>query len=1036
MNIPISRVSDNLALNLAMDTLKINKQALVFAGTKPSCEKLAEDIAGRIPSELPALSDMAASAEHALSTPTKQCKRLASCLRKGIAFHHAGLTASQRELVENNFRSGLIKIICCTPTLCLSKDAMVWHNMSETEVSKLKSPDPLFVLSKNKLISMKPQKVNRIMNSSKLVQISSVSGHSVKVTPNHQMLIKRKDKRLVVKAADIRKSDKIATVGRLDINNALAPDIRDFVVDNRIGVPNYKFGPKLSCLIGLMLGGGYSGAETNGNNIRYKGSPTIVGIDNEVFLRIQEFCNQLKLNCRKTKTFHGTPQLVLGKNKWFREFLVRCGIEKRDKKHISERLMVMNLENISALVRGLFDTDGYLEKKAGPGFSSVSERLTRQIQKLLLRFGIISAIRRRKSSSMRIYGKEYKTLPCFELSIHQKKSIIDFYKFIGFGIKRKQESLIDLIAKIFSNLNYVSCNHCKYKIYRDVFSGRTKDQKMWWETKLKVIKTLGERGELGSRELKRILGDEPKKKDCRLNHHYELIKKRRMGSRSNTEWFWSLNPAGNWIFDNVVNKNKKIEKFFGLKNCPLCENELNWFVKKGWRDSDFEGDIFWDKIRGIKGVDCEREVYDVVLPNKKDNEHMFVANGFIVHNSMGVDIPAFRSIIKDLKRFGEDGMGFIPVLEYLQMAGRAGRPRFDKEGQAIILALTETEKEKLTEKYINGAPEAIESKLAVEPVLRTFLLSLIASDFVSTAEDILGFFGRTFWAAQYGDMRELRRKIENMLDELAEWEFLESSEDAFVSASQIGSATYQATKVGKRVAELYLDPFTARGLILAMHKAAKSALHDVPLLHMLSCTLEMRPLLRVRAKEIDVINEELAQYEGTLFVPEPSIYEPEYDDYLNGFKTALFMKAWIEEKDEEFLLETFNIRPGEIRTKLDIADWLSYTAIELAKLLQFREAEKALLKLRFRLKNGVKEELLPLIRLKNIGRVRARRLFRNGIKDIGDVKKADLVLLSQLLGKAVAVDVKKQVGQDNSSVGSGPQTISKTALNHYSSEGG
>ena len=515
MNIPILRLSGNLALNLALDTLKINKQALVFAGTKPSCEKLAEDIAGKIQSELPSLSEMAASAEHALSSPTKQCKRLATCLRKGIAFHHAGLTASQRELVENNFRSGLIKIICCTPTL-----------------------------------------------------------------------------------------------------------------------------------------------------------------------------------------------------------------------------------------------------------------------------------------------------------------------------------------------------------------------------------------------------------------------------------------------------------------------------------------------------------------------------------AMGVDIPAFRSIIKDLKRFGDDGMGFIPVLEYLQMAGRAGRPRFDKEGQAIILALTETEKEKLTDKYINGVPEAIESKLAVEPVLRTFLLSLIASDFVSTTEEILGFFSKTFWAAQYGDMRELRGKIENMLDELVGWEFLESSEDTFVSASQLGSASYQATRVGKRVAELYLDPYTARCLILAMHKAAKSALHDVPLLHMLCCTLEMRPLLRVRAKEIDTINGELAQYEGTLFVPEPSVYEPEYDDYLNGFKTALFMKSWIEEKDEEFLLETFNIRPGEIRTKLDIADWLCYTAIELAKLLQFREAEKALLKLRFRLKNGVKEELLPLIRLKNIGRARARRLFRNGIKDIGDVKKADLVLLSQLLGKAVAVDVKKQVGQDYSSVVSGsPQPILTDKIN-------
>ena len=375
-------------------------------------------------------------------------------------------------------------------------------------------------------------------------------------------------------------------------------------------------------------------------------------------------------------------------------------------------------------------------------------------------------------------------------------------------------------------------------------------------------------------------------------------------------------------------------------------------------------------------------------------------------------------------------MGFIPVLEYLQMAGRAGRPRFDKEGQAIILAQTEAEKEKLTEKYIRGEPEEIESKLAVEPVLRTFLLSLIASDFVSTTEEILSFFSRTFWAAQYGDMGELRKKIENMLDSLVEWEFLGSTKGEFVSAHRLGAVSYSATRIGKRVAELYLDPYTAHNLILAMQRAAGRQLEDIPVLHMLCCTIEMRPLLRVRAKEVDLINDELAKQEGMLFVSEPNLYDPEYEDYLNGLKTALFMKAWIEEKDEEFLLETFNIRPGEIRTKLDTADWLCYACIELSKLLQFRSLEKALLKLRVRLEHGVKEELLPLIRLKGIGRVRARRLHRNGIKDIGDIKKADILKLSQLIGKAVAVDVKGQVGQNEMEI------ANKGILTDFSSSDG
>ena len=64
------------------------------------------------------------------------------------------------------------------------------------------------------------------------------------------------------------------------------------------------------------------------------------------------------------------------------------------------------------------------------------------------------------------------------------------------------------------------------------------------------------------------------------------------------------------------------------------------------------------------------------------------------------------------------------------------------------------------------------------------------------------------------------------------------------------------------------------------------------------------------------------------------------------------------------------------------------------------------------MKYGAKEELIPLLHLKNIGRIRARKMFDNRIRDISDVKKADLTTLSQLLGKTIALDVKKQVGQE------------------------
>ena len=380
--------------------------------------------------------------------------------------------------------------------------------------------------------------------------------------------------------------------------------------------------------------------------------------------------------------------------------------------------------------------------------------------------------------------------------------------------------------------------------------------------------------------------------------------------------------------------------------------------------------------------------------------------------AFGLDLPAYRVLLKDLKRYGHHGLAWIPVLEAHQMFGRAGRPSFDKEGQAICIAGSDNEKEKIHERYILGKPEEIYSKLAVEPVLRTYLLSLIAADFVNTKKQIIDFFNKTFWAFQFEDMGKLRGIIERMLELLEEWEFIISDGEDFKSASEMEDEKYRATRIGKRVAELYIDPLTAYYILCCIRKASSKKIYSFAFLQMISHTLEMRPLLRVKTSEYDTISEELVKHYDYLLENEPSIYEPEYEDYVASFKTALFLRDWVNEDDEETLLENYSIRPGEIRVKLDLADWLLYACEEMTRILNFKPILKELSKLRYRIKYGVKEELLTLLKLKNIGRVRARRLYKNKIKTLADVKKVDASALAQILGKNIALDVKKQVGQD------------------------
>ncbi|MBR9703119.1 ski2-like helicase, partial [Candidatus Woesearchaeota archaeon] len=143
--------------------------------------------------------------------------------------------------------------------------------------------------------------------------------------------------------------------------------------------------------------------------------------------------------------------------------------------------------------------------------------------------------------------------------------------------------------------------------------------------------------------------------------------------------------------------------------------------------------------------------------------------------AMGLDLPAFRSIIRDVKRFtlGKTwGMAHIPVLEYHQMAGRAGRPGMEDFGEAIIVAGSAGEAEDALERYIRGEPEQIISKLAVEPVLRTYLLSLISTGFIKDRKTMYAFFDKTFYAQQYADVSKLHIILDKMLMLLDEWEFI------------------------------------------------------------------------------------------------------------------------------------------------------------------------------------------------------------------------------------------------------------------------
>jgi len=370
--------------------------------------------------------------------------------------------------------------------------------------------------------------------------------------------------------------------------------------------------------------------------------------------------------------------------------------------------------------------------------------------------------------------------------------------------------------------------------------------------------------------------------------------------------------------------------------------------------------------------------------------------------AFGVNLPARTVIIHDYRRY-EPGYGYYPitVLEYKQMAGRAGRPRYDKVGEALLIARTEDERDYLMESYVLAEPERIWSKLGVERILRSHVLATIAADFAHTEQGIYDFFGRTFYAYQY-DPRAIRGIITKILKFLYEEKMID-----------VGGESIYATKFGRRVSELYVDPVSAVIIREALLTRAPR-LTNFSFFHMIAHTPDMFPKLRPYHSELDNIAlfMEERREEFMFEVPDEWTDRIAYEEFLGEAKLAWVLNAWIEETSEDEIIERFRVQPGDLYRLIETSRWLLHASHELALLLGHRDLSPRLGGLTEQIEKGVKEELLQLVRLKGIGRVRARVLYNAGLKNLGDLKLAPFEKLTNLpmIGPKLAKSIKEQAG--------------------------
>ena len=235
----------------------------------------------------------------------------------------------------------------------------------------------------------------------------------------------------------------------------------------------------------------------------------------------------------------------------------------------------------------------------------------------------------------------------------------------------------------------------------------------------------------------------------------------------------------------------------------------------------------------------------------------------------------------------------------------------------------------------------------------------------------------------------------------------------FQRASELASTNGDTTATDSAPDDSEADPDDTTATASADDPTYPTALG---LFHLVSRTPDMYQLY-LKSGDRERFTELCYERESELLGRTPSEYEDvRFEEWLSALKTAKLLEDWADEVDEDRITERYGVGPGDIRGKVDTAEWLLGAAEQLAGELDLpvvpvREAKK-------RVEYGVRDELLELAGVRGVGRKRARRLYEAGIVTRADLREADKsIVLRALRGRRkTAAKILENVGRRDPSM--------------------
>ena len=365
----------------------------------------------------------------------------------------------------------------------------------------------------------------------------------------------------------------------------------------------------------------------------------------------------------------------------------------------------------------------------------------------------------------------------------------------------------------------------------------------------------------------------------------------------------------------------------------------------------------------------------------------------------GVNLPARRVILASILRYDPDYGRNIPisVLEYKQLCGRAGRPKYDSFGESIIIAESGVNAQEIYDHYVVGNPEPLRSQMTNDNSIRVHLLSTIATIPGMKKSEIYELFESTLFAQQYRKAT-VDFKVDTALSYLESEELIKSR-----------NSRYIATDFGRRNSLLYIDPVTAvefRKAIQSIQRQTTDVNNDnkytLGFLHLITNSPDFYPKLSLRKKDVDELITIFQEHSSELFY--------QINEYECS-RSLIALYEWVNETSDRVLNDRFGIEPGDMHRIAENSEWLAYSLYEVSKVIKREDLLGSLYKLKIRIKYGIKEELSSLVTLEGIGRIRARALYDAGLTNIGKVTNTSESKLSAIpkIGPTVAKKLKQQL---------------------------